>query len=48
MNVYLASFLGFAVVVALMVIAVEVAEKYKKEIPNKEKKDNRRKRRHSR
>lgn len=48
MNVYLASLMGFLVVVAFMVIVVRVAEKYKKEAPTKAPGENRKKRRHGR
>ncbi len=48
MNVYLASFLGMAAVVALMVVAVKVADKYKREAPTKGVGENRKKRRHGR
>lgn len=48
MNVYLASFLGMAVVVALMVVVVKIADKYKREAPTKGVGENRKKRRHGR
>jgi len=48
MNVYLASLLGMAAVVALMVVAVKVADKYKRQAPTKGVGENRKKRRHGR
>ncbi|GLI56480.1 hypothetical protein PM10SUCC1_19940 [Propionigenium maris DSM 9537] len=48
MNVYLASLLGMGVVVALMVVAVKIADRYKREAPTKGVGENRRKRRHGR
>ncbi len=48
MNVYLASLLGMGAVVALMVLAVKVADKYKREAPTKGVGENRRRRRHGR
>ena len=48
MNVYLASLLGFIAVIALMAVAVKIADKYKQEAPTKGVGENRRKRRHGR